>query len=431
MDEITLSDYRCFHAEQRVRLAPLTILVGENSTGKTSFLALIRALWEIAYQDDIPDFKAAPYDLGSFDEVVHFRGNRTRRAESFRAAFRTTPDYDGTGTPISFEVTFGKFGTAPVPIKRRVSRGVVSVEATQTGDQFEVDFATANGTWHTSDPSPFGSDDMRLTPMGIAEYYLVAKRPELAITDADLADIRPLIRLADLPIGQTYAGAPVRSKPRRTYDPARQVRDPEGDHVPMYLASLYGQAQEEWEKFRDQLQAVGRSSGLFDELSIKRLGSTEGAPFQVQIRKHNGGTKGPMRNLIDVGYGVSQALPLISELLRPDATSMFLLQQPEVHLHPSAQAALGTLFCSIASPDRQLVVETHSDYIIDRVRMEVRDTREGVGIGPGDVSILFFERRGLDVKIHSIRIDAEGNVRDAPDSYGKFFMEETRRSIGL
>ena len=108
---------------------------------------------------------------------------------------------------------------------------------------------------------------------------------------------------------------------------------------------------------------------------------------------------------------------------------MFLLQQPEVHLHPRAQAALGSLFCSVAGPDRQLVVETHSDYIIDRVRMDVRDGT--TDLKPEDVSILYFERGESDVKIHSIRLDELGNVLNAPDSYGAFFMEETRRSIGL
>ena len=52
---------------------------------------------------------------------------------------------------------------------------------------------------------------------------------------------------------------------------------------------------------------------------------------------------------------------------------MFLLQQPEVHLHPSAQAALGSLFCQVAAAGKQLIVETHSDHVIDRIRMDVRD----------------------------------------------------------
>ena len=134
-------------------------------------------------------------------------------------------------------------------------------------------------------------------------------------------------------------------------------------------------------------------------------------------------------NLIDVGYGVSQVLPVITELFRDDATPMFLLQQPEVHLHPSAQAALGSLFCQVAGNRRQLVIETHSDHLLDRVRMDVRD---GKGkLKPDDVSILFFERGNLDVRIHSLRLDEEGNVLGAPRSYRRFFMEETRRSLGL
>ena len=152
----------------------------------------------------------------------------------------------------------------------------------------------------------------------------------------------------------------------------------------------------------------------------------------MQIRKFGESRrrKGPFKNLIDVGYGVSQALPVITELLRDDSPQMFLLQQPEVHLHPSAQAALGSLFCSIvADTDRQIIVETHSDHLLDRIRMDVRDKR--TSLKPEDVSILFFERDELDVNIHSIGIDQEGNILNAPLSYREFFMEETRRSIGL
>ena len=129
-----------------------------------------------------------------------------------------------------------------------------------------------------------------------------------------------------------------------------------------------------------------------------------------------------------MGYGVSQALPVIAELLREDAPPLFLLQQPEVHLHPSAQAALGSMFCQVASPRRQLIVETHSDYLMNRVRMDVRDG-EG-SLKPDDVSILYFERLGLDIRIHSLRIDEMGNIVGAPDGYRAFFMGEITRSLG-
>ena len=162
----------------------------------------------------------------------------------------------------------------------------------------------------------------------------------------------------------------------------------------------------------------------------------------MQVRNYDKRRKGPWRNIVDVGYGVSQALPIVVEIFREDMPYISLLQQPEVHLYPSAQAALGSLFSSITGeqiasneygdhepPRRQLIVETHSDYIIDRVRMDVRDKK--TSLKPEDVSILYFERVGSDVTIHSLRIDEQGNVLGAPPSYGQFFLEETNRSIGI
>ena len=75
----------------------------------------------------------------------------------------------------------------------------------------------------------------------------------------------------------------------------------------------------------------------------------------------------------------------------------------------------------------QLIVETHSDHLINRVRMDVRDA--AVPLSPNDVSILYFERDELEVRIHSLRLDGEGNVLDAPASYGGFFMAEIARSL--
>ena len=126
-----------------------------------------------------------------------------------------------------------------------------------------------------------------------------------------------------------FASSPVRSKPRRTYDPAPVGSDPEGVYVPMYLANLYFQNTKGWTTLKSALEDFGRTSGLFDEIGIRPLSKRESEPFQLQIRKFDEGLKGPPRNMIDVGYGVSQVLPVITELLRSDAPSVFLLQQPE------------------------------------------------------------------------------------------------------
>ena len=456
MDEITLKNFRCFRKEQTARLAPLTLLVGENSTGKTSFLAMIRALWDVAYGRRAPDFKEEPYDLGSFDEIAHHRGGRGGRAETFEARFtarrrETRTDRTlkiVTDRPYCFDVKFGRDGTASVPVSRRFSCDDVWIEEALSDDLDwppPIFWGTPNGDWEgkiSVESFLSDSESYRARPFDVDPGSLKARQGSESPIVEDWELLRRLSQTSEevREFGhrkpRPYASAPVRSKPQRTYDPAHTTRDPEGDYVPMYLADVFFQDKEKWNELKEALEKFGQKSGLFDEISVKSFGRKASEPFQVQIRKFGSRIKGPQRNLIDVGYGVSQVLPLVTELLRSgdfldllrySIPSIFLLQQPEVHLHPSAQAALGTLFCQVAKPERQLVVETHSDHLLDRVRMDVRDgTTE---LKPDDVSILFFERKDLDVHIHSLRIDEEGNIEGAPDGYRNFFLEETARSL--
>ena len=433
LNAITLRNFRCFQEWQTARLAPLTLLVGDNSTGKTSFLALIRALWDAGVGNRVPDFKEAPYDLGSFEEIAHHRGGRAGHPDTFEAGF----DADA----YHFAVTFGKQGTVPVPVRRVVKSGILWIEQRWEQDRLaSLRAGTAGGEWDLELPADRGSSIYDSFAASLIPFSLSEDRsatPSDGSPSFTKADQEQLNELAvswgmvppRYPESRPFASAPVRSKPRRTYDPARPAADAEGDYIPMYLADVYFRDRPEWERIKVMLERFGQSSGLFDEVSIRQLGRREGEPFQVQVRKYSGKLKGPRRNLIDVGYGVSQVLPVIIELLRKETAPLLLLQQPEVHLHPSAQAALGSLFCQSAKQDRQLVVETHSDHLLDRVRMDVRDG--ATTLQPEDVSILFFERDRLDVRIHSLRIDGEGNILDAPDGYRQFFMDETRRSLGL
>ena len=449
MNHVTLENFRCFREKQRVRLAPLTLLVGENSTGKTSFLALLRALWDAAYLGVVPDFKEAPYDLGSFDEIAHYRGGRGGRAQSFRAGFdavwnSVAPRKNAAESdrrPHRFEVTFGRKGTAPAPVGWFFEREDVEITVPVAEDASqEIRFRTGNGEWAWSalaEPGARFLAGLDLPPARYS-YFVLREKDNLkpvggspSMTDDDLARLEELVYGFDVPFrsDRPFASAPVRSKPRRTYDPSRPAHDPEGETIPMYLSTAFFEDKRSWKGLKETLESFGQEAGLFDEISVKPLGKRGSEPFQMHVRKFAPRAKGPLRNLIDVGYGVSQVLPVITELFRVSETPMFLLQQPEVHLHPSAQAALGSLFCRIADRQRQLVIETHSDHLLDRVRMDVRD---GQGkLKPDDVSILFFERGNLDVRIHSLRLDGEGNVLDAPPSYRRFFMEETKRSLRL
>lgn len=446
MSEITLKDFRCFHEEQTARLAPLTLLIGENSTGKTSFLALIRVLWEIAYGAGVADFKVPPYDLGSFDEIAYNREEQGGQADRVEVGFTAPLELRRRRAAqidwVSFRVELAMRGTAPAPIRRRLSTATAWAEQSLalTG-RVSAHVGTGRGKWELKRDRHLMLDDghgARSWERLLLELEVMRHRsegtrfiPKDGSSEINDLDLTALANLRRFRAGvrrriAPFCSAPVRSTPLRTYDPFRSDRDPVGEYVPMYLAETATQADSSWDMLKSEIERFGKAAGLFDEIQVYRFGTSASAPFQLQVRK---GHEGPWRNLIDVGYGVSQVLPVITELLRPDAPQLSLWQQPEVHLHPSAQAALATFFCGLAADGKQLIVETHSDHLLDRVRMDVRDGK--IGLKPDDVSVLYFERTGLDVQIHSLRFDDQGNVLNAPPGYRQFFLEEVNRSLGL
>ena len=447
MNSITLENYRCFREKQTARLAPLTLLVGENSTGKTSFLAMIRALWDVVESYELPDFREDPYDLGAFEDIAYNRGVSDKEvADSFESGVVFSPHADEE-MPVSFFATFRERSGLIFPAIRKLANKDYFFEV-EIGEDLEHtlrfgETKTGREKWeYKSKLSERYRGVNSLYPLEVLRWVIqdeANRDSSVQQTNGepwDEGDWDKINRLSGTlrfsftgHNSRPFASAPVRSRPKRTYDPIRLSPDAEGDYIPTYLANLARHSKGEWRQLKDSLERFGQDSGLFDEIAIESFGRTEGSPFQVHVRKFGKRLKGRGRNLIDVGYGVSQVLPVLAELVRPEARATFLLQQPEVHLHPSAQAALGGLFCTVAASGRQLIVETHSDYIIDRVRMDIRD--KNTALQSDDVSILYFERNELEVNIHSMQLDEMGNLLEAPEGYRQFFADELRRSVGL
>ena len=231
----------------------------------------------------------------------------------------------------------------------------------------------------------------------------------------------------------TQSTAPVRTEPKRTYDPVSELLDPEGSNVPTLLMNLAVSNPKEWEKLSQQLDAFGKSSGLFSRISMKNLGDTKSGPFQLRVK-----VRGPTVSFSDVGYGVSQLFPILVNVLaesqvrsRSDANEMpiyHLMQQPEVHLHPRAQAEFSSLLVRLASLGKQtFLVETHSDYLVDRARIEIRRGN----ICPEDVSLIYLEPTRNTVKVHNISFDEMGNMIGVPPKFRDFFLLESDRLMGF
>ena len=77
---------------------------------------------------------------------------------------------------------------------------------------------------------------------------------------------------------------------------------------------------------------------------------------------------------------------------------------------------------------KQVIVETHSEHVVDRIRMEVREQK---GVSCEDVVILYFEQQQDRAAIHPMHLDARGDIVDAPEGYGQFFLDEERRLLGV
>ena len=232
-----------------------------------------------------------------------------------------------------------------------------------------------------------------------------------------------------------FSMAPIRFQPQRTYDPMREFDDPEGSDIPIRLMRIKATNKEKWEALKARLIDFGKSSGLFQNIDVRTFGGSMGNPFQLIVK-----VRCPNSNIIDVGYGVSQILPILvnifdqpvsrQRIYRSGRIPFFLLQQPEVHLHPRAQAELSSLLVTAASQKRggqSFIVETHSDYMIDRARIEIRKGN----IRPEYVSLIYLEPRGNVVKVHNISFDKMANMEGGPPHYGEFFLKEYRQLMGF
>lgn len=441
--ELLVEDIRCFKGVQRARLRPITLLVGENSTGKTTLLACYSALHrmlEAPFGAPPLDFGFEPFSMGSFRNIVRLRRGKAGSIREFRIGFRMPGAVDGIARPYQVIATFREKGSQPTSISWRYefdSGGFLEFRPSATdGTVLAIDgHRTEIGLPFALATLPFLIADTD----GALERHYPDIRPIMEYVRR--LTIRPGRRRRTIPTSLSPSlpvipFAPLRAKPRRTYDPVRETATPEGAHIPMLMMRLEHSAGPAWARFRSDLVAFGRASGLFSDIRVKRHGQQISDPFQLQVKAHSGSHV----NLMYVGYGVGQSLPILVELLAPGINgaasgripdrlpSLFLLQQPEVHLHPRGQAELGTLFVnSVRDRKHHFLVETHSDYIVDRVRVSVRKKM----ISADDVSILYLEPQKNAVNIHSIHLDEYGNIVNAPAGYREFFRRETDLVLGF
>ncbi len=133
------------------------------------------------------------------------------------------------------------------------------------------------------------------------------------------------------------------------------------------------------------------------------------------------GQKSPWSKPANVGYGLSYAFPMLVALLTAEPGSTVVIDSAEAHLHPRGQSAVGYLLARMASSGLNIFAESHSDHLLNGVRLAVRD---GL-LEPNDATIHFFGRLTQAPSVTTLAVDKNGTISDWPEG----FFDQTERDL--
>ncbi len=129
-------------------------------------------------------------------------------------------------------------------------------------------------------------------------------------------------------------------------------------------------------------------------------------------------------HLTHVGVGVSQVLPILVMCLLAGTDSTLVFEQPELHLHPKVQTLLGDFFLSMALCDKQCIVETHSEYFVDRLRFRIAAATSDKELN-SQTKIYFVEKLSQGSVFREVLINEYGAITDWPEG---FFDQSQRQA---
>jgi hypothetical protein len=435
MDSVYMNNFRGF-TRTVVPIRSVNFLVGENSTGKSSFLALVELLSQNEFWFKL-DFNAGNYEFGGYRDIVSAlahdqtefqigvcKENKKKPEDSTYFLLHFHEAKDGVPELARYSLLCKDY-YATMQISNRRLTAAISTDFTACNNRSSADacfaFLQKADSSLSSNYKELGRDErpfVRRSPIFTFPSILEELFKDRNIKKSTEGFPFPALTMSFASM------APIRTTPKRTYDGYTKRFSPEGEHTPYVIRERLPRGKDITNEFRGALEAFGADSGLFQSVGITQFGEDSASPFELTVTL---GEKALRVN--SVGYGVSQVLPVVVELLTHGKKSWLAIQQPEVHLHPKAQAALGDVFFHAAIDESQtLFVETHSDYLLDRFRLSMRDYDH-----PEDFAqVIFFERTKEGNCIYPMVVDATGDYpENQPPGFRKFFLAEQKRILGI
>lgn len=432
IETVTLRNFRAFR-NQTFRFRKLNLFIGKNNSGKSSALSALNVLAQTLREDELdttPLILNGQFDrLGTFIDVVN-------------GGFASTP--------LGIDFSFGMYEVR-LEYKYRSQRRQIEMnkfELLEEGKSVYRYTAKKDGydIWFGGRPFRQVFPDIQKRRPHFRNFWPVvsgAPRPygtsgqEKPLAERYRQAVYEYERRLNRARSQLSRNfddfdslSPFRDQPQRTYlysgETARYVGHT-GSNTAVMLASDSSRRGGERKELVQEISRWFVATGIGKALKVKSLTSRH---FEISLTS-NDGTE---HNICDVGFGCSQVLPVLTAGLnlftRPienvpmRATRTLIVQEPEIHLHPNAQAALGSFFVELTGRGGQIFVETHSDNLVLRVARHV-----ALGdISPDDVAI-FYVSDTAKQRVAEISISDAGAFE--PDWPEGFFPQRQAESLAL
>lgn len=441
LNRLSFHRFKSWEHVADMRLAPITGLFGPNSSGKTSIAQLLLLLKQTAESPDraqVINFgdDRTLVSLGTFREVLYKHdiseplsfGLEWTRDEpleiadparqrhallfsssrlAFSASISATPD--GTPTVDSFRYSLGD---QAFELRRsRTSRTNYELLPTKRGLAGGFRFIRTQGRkWPLPAPVKcYGFPDQ------VKAYFQNAG----FVSELELA-------LEHL-LSHTYYLGPLREYPRRQYIWGGGEPEDVGHRGELVVDALLASRSRGRQNYRgyrrrrvtleEHIADWLRTLGLIHKFTVEEI-ERGGNLYRVrvQVRKNSE----PVL-ITDVGFGVSQLLPVIVLCFYVPRGSIVLLEQPEIHLHPAVQAGLADILIqAVQARGLQIIVESHSEYLLQRLQRRIAEAV----IEPNDVALYFCELRDGRSTLLPLEVDVLGNVINWPDGFFGDSFEE-------
>ena len=446
LSSMSLSNFRGFKSEAEIPLAPLTFLVGPNSSGKSSLFAAIALLAQsdIDLRDPLTSdvsWDGRLVDAGSFfDAVFGHKTNLTIKIAvelstspvSFRPWGARTP-VTGRSTPVRLTVGLRKGGKKQLGVVSSISLADVT-----SGRDLTMDLIPRRPRSPSKLIVKVGQQTFQMS--GAIErsdrasgrqFTKRLKETIRAQSKRDRGAAAGWRRIYQLCTSWAFQGflmtiqrvSSGRSSPKRWYPLSggqRSVYEQFPSRFDSVDPTLIGQALGAESRKKSKVARLERFLGTLDIGS--KLDASPLSPYHSAIRIKDNRT-GVISNLIDVGYGASQIIPVVAACESGFHGPLFV-EQPEIHLHPRAQGEVADLLID-TSRRRQVFVETHSVHLINRARLAIVKG----SLSARDVLVLYVNRDRSGSHVRDIPILEDGEFATKwPEG---FFEERYRDTLEL